>query len=53
MATALLNRGVREEVVSTLLGHESTETTRAAYARLSIESLSVEVNRALTATKVL
>ncbi|MBI1918735.1 MAG: tyrosine-type recombinase/integrase, partial [Planctomycetes bacterium] len=47
MATTLLNRGVREEVVSTLLGHASTETTRAAYARLSIESLSAEVEQAL------
>ena len=49
MATALLNRGVREEVVSTLLGHQSTETTRAAYARLSIQSLAEEVGRAVTA----
>ncbi len=49
MATVLLNRGVWEEVVSTLLGHESTETTRAAYARLSIQSLAEEVGRALTA----
>ncbi len=49
MATVLLNRGVREEAVSTLLGHESTETTRAAYARLSIQSLAEEVGRALTA----
>ncbi len=49
MATALLNRGVREEVISTLLGHESTETTRAAYARLSIQSLAEEVGRAVTA----
>ena len=48
MATALLNRGVREEVVSTLLGHESTETTRAAYARLSIQTLAQEIDRALT-----
>lgn len=47
MATALLNRGVREEVVSTLLGHESTETTRAAYARLSIQTLATEIDRAL------
>lgn len=48
MATALLNRGVREEVVSTLLGHESTETTRAAYARLSIQTLAVEVDKAIS-----
>jgi integrase len=48
MATALLNRGAREEVVSTLLGHESTETTRAAYARLSIQTLAVELERALS-----
>jgi len=47
MATTLLNRGVREEVVSTLLGHNSTETTRAAYAKLSIKSLSLEVEKAL------
>lgn len=48
MATELLNRGVREEVVSTLLGHESTQTTRAAYARLSIQTLAAEVNQAIT-----
>ncbi len=47
MATELLNRGVREEVVSTLLGHESTQTTRAAYARLSIQTLSQEVNQVM------
>jgi integrase len=43
----MLNRGVREEVVSTLLGHESTQTTRAAYARLSIQTLAQEVNQAV------
>ena len=48
MATELLNRGVREEVVSTLLGHESTQTTRAAYARLSIKTLAQEVKQAMS-----
>ena len=47
MATELLNRGVREEVVSTLLGHESTQTTREAYARLSIQTLAQEVNQVM------
>ncbi len=48
MATELLNRGVREEVVSTLLGHESTQKTRAAYARLSIKTLAQEVKQAMS-----
>jgi len=47
MATELLNRGVREEVVSTLLGHASTETTRASYARLTIKTMGDEVEQAL------
>ena len=47
MATALLNAGVREEAVSTLLGHASTHTPRAAYARLSIQTLADKVNQAM------
>jgi integrase len=33
--------------VSTLLGHASTQTTRAAYARLSIQTLADAVNQAM------
>ena len=51
MATELLNRGLRAEAVSTLLGHASTETTRAAYARLSIQTLGAEVEQALSRSR--
>ena len=43
-ATALRNAGVREEAVSALLGHAAMPMTRAAYARLSIQTLADEVN---------
>jgi hypothetical protein len=38
---------VREEAMSTLLGHASTQTTRAAYVRLSIQTLADEMNHAM------
>jgi integrase/recombinase XerD len=38
-ATDLLNRGVPLEVVSRLLGHESTRTTQASYAELQPASV--------------
>jgi site-specific recombinase XerD len=47
MATAPLTIGVREEAVSTLLGHAATQTTRVAYARLSIPTLADAVNQAM------
>src|SRR5262249_41493928 len=50
MATALLHAGVREEAASTHLGHVSTQTTCAAYARLSIQTLADEVNPAMAST---
>jgi hypothetical protein len=49
MATAFLNAGVQEEAVSTLLGHAATQTTRAACARLSIQTLADAVNQAMAA----
>jgi integrase/recombinase XerC len=46
-ATDLLNRGVRLEVVSRLLGHASTTITEQAYAVLSDERIRYEVQAAL------
>jgi integrase/recombinase XerD len=43
----LLNRGVRLEVVSRLLGHESTLTTEKAYASLLDEVIAAEVLEAV------
>ena len=45
----LLNRGVRLEVVSKLLGHASTSITERAYARLQDETIRSEMMRALSA----
>jgi integrase/recombinase XerD len=39
----LLNRGVRLEVVSRLLGHEATSTTEKAYASLLDDRIAAEV----------
>jgi integrase len=46
-ATDLLNRGVRLEVVSRLLGHASTTITEHAYATLSDQRVREEVAAAL------
>jgi len=46
----LLNRGVRLEVVSKLLGHASTSVTERAYAELLYETARREVFAALTNT---
>ena len=46
-ATDLLNRGVREEVVSKLLGHADTRTTSAYYAELLDATARREVLAAL------
>jgi integrase/recombinase XerD len=43
----LLNRGVRMEVVSKLLGHADTRVTQAAYAELLDETIRQEVRSAL------
>jgi site-specific recombinase XerD len=43
----LLNRGVRLEVVSKLLGHASTAITQQAYARLEDKTVREELFRAL------
>jgi integrase/recombinase XerD len=43
----LLNRGVRLEVVSRLLGHASTSVTEKAYAELLYETTRKEVLAAL------
>lgn len=45
----LLNRGVRLEVVSKLLGHSSTQITERAYAQLLDETIKREMLAALTA----
>jgi integrase/recombinase XerD len=45
----LLNRGVRLEVVSSLLGHASTSVTEKAYAELLYETARREVLEALKA----
>jgi integrase/recombinase XerC len=43
----LLNRGVRLESVSKLLGHADTRVTEAAYAELLDETIRAEVRRAV------
>ena len=45
----LLNRGVRLEVVSRLLGHASTAITEQAYARLEDKTIRAELLAALSA----
>ena len=45
----LVNRGVRLEVVSKLLGHASTTITEKAYARLQDETIGREMMEALSA----
>jgi site-specific recombinase XerD len=45
----LINRGVRLEVVSRLLGHASTAITEKAYARLEDSTIRREMLRALNA----
>ncbi|HTD79568.1 MAG TPA: tyrosine-type recombinase/integrase [Chloroflexota bacterium] len=47
-ASDLLNRGVRLEVVSRLLGHCETRTTEASYARLLDSRISWEARSAYT-----
>jgi integrase/recombinase XerD len=48
-ASDLLNRGVRLEVVSRLLGHCETRTTETSYARLLDSRISWEARSAYTA----
>ena len=43
----LLNKGVRLESVSKLLGHADTRVTEAAYAELLDETIRAEVRRAI------
>jgi integrase/recombinase XerD len=45
----LLNRGMRLEVVSKLLGHASTSITEKAYARLEDATIRAEMLAALRA----
>jgi site-specific recombinase XerD len=45
----LLNRGVRLEVVSRLLGHASTSITERTYARLEDKTIRAEMLKALVA----
>ena len=47
-ASDLLNRGVRLEVVSRLLGHCETRTTETSYARLLDSRISLEARSAYT-----
>ena len=47
----LLNRGVRVEVVSRLLGHSSTVITERSYARLEQATIRSELLRALIVTE--
>lgn len=46
LATELLNRGVRLETVSRLLGHANTAVTEKYYAHLSDARLRIEVEAA-------
>jgi hypothetical protein len=48
-ATDLLNRGVRLEVISRVLGHSSTAVTERHYAHLGDERLRAEVEAAFAA----
>ena len=52
-ATDLLNRGLRLEVVSRLLGHASTSITERAYAELLGETARIEFLRAVEEPQVL
>lgn len=47
LATDLLNRGVRLEVVSSVLGHSDTRVTAAHYAELQDATAQTEVLRAM------
>jgi hypothetical protein len=47
-ATEMLNRGVRPETVSRLLGHASTTITEQAYAQLTDHRIRTEVEEALS-----
>jgi Phage integrase family len=46
-ATEMLNRGVRLETVSRLLGHAATTITEQAYAQLTDHRIRTEVEEAL------
>src|SRR5437764_8582085 len=46
-ATEMLNRGVRLETVSRLLGHAATTITEQAYAQLTDQRIRAEVEQAL------
>jgi hypothetical protein len=46
-ATEMLNRGVRLETVSRLLGHAATTITEQAYAQLTDHRIRAEVEEAL------
>src|SRR6266487_4965518 len=46
-ATEMLNRGVRLETVSRLLGHATTTITEQAYAQLTDHRIRTEVEEAL------
>jgi hypothetical protein len=50
-ATEMLNRGVRLETVSRLLGHAATTITEQAYARLTDDRIRQEVEAALAVTE--
>jgi len=47
-ATEMLNRGVRLETVSRLLGHAATTITEQAYAQLTDHRIRTEVEEALS-----
>jgi integrase len=47
-ATEMLNRGVRLETVSRLLGHAATTITEQAYAQLTDHRIRAEVEEALS-----
>jgi integrase len=47
-ATEMLNRGVRLETVSRLLGHAATTITEQAYAQLTDHRIRAEVEQALS-----
>ena len=51
-ATEMLNRGVRLETVSRLLGHASTTITEQAYAQLTDHRIRTEVENALSTGEV-
>src|SRR5437588_7093738 len=48
----MLNRGVRLETVSRLLGHASTTITEQAYAQLTDHRIRTEVENALSTDEV-